>query len=377
MIAPPIKHASLDDEQLRQVRDRLDSKHTSKARRNRRAHPQVTYKRDTIPVRIVHAGGHVTSAMMASQNISAGGILLLHSRFLHLGTECHITLQRRLGGEDVITGKVAWCQLLVGVAHAIGIKFQTQIFVKHYLQPDECKKLLEEPTGSASDLKGKVMLVEASAIDRMLFTHCLKQTACEIITAATGAEAIEKCRTQNPQVVLCSLDLPDMTGDHIIQKMRKDGFTGCIAVLTAETDPARLKAAMTAGSNEMVLKPYEAETLLARLSAMMQSSSPRPIHSTLADRPEIMALIPEFIQHARITAASIHAAVAADKLVEVRSLCLGLKGTGAGYGFALLSEAANDAVKSMDASQSVAESKVEIDLVLSICQRVTAAPEEG
>lgn len=75
-------------------------------------------------------------------------------------------------------------------------------------------------------------------------------------------------------------------------------------------------------------------------------------------------------------AQTIRSHLAASHIAEVRGWCFRCKGAGAGYGFGLLSEAAGDAVKSLDASQSLSESRVEVEMVTNMCQRLSAGPAD-
>jgi hypothetical protein len=71
-------------------------------------------------------------------------------------------------------------------------------------------------------------------------------------------------------------------------------------------------------------------------------------------------LIEQYLNGVRATLQQIKAAMATNEIDAVRTGCLSPKGTGAGYGFALLSDAAKDAVRALDGSQSVAESATEL-----------------
>ena len=112
--------STLTDSQLKQIRDRFGKFESVKPSRCRRSHAKVAYFRDDIPVRFSHPGSPDMDVLMPSQNLSEGGICLLHSRFVHLGTECRVTLKRVMGGTDVLNGSVVWCRLISGMGHAAG-----------------------------------------------------------------------------------------------------------------------------------------------------------------------------------------------------------------------------------------------------------------
>lgn len=377
----PKRSRQLTEADAKVLLDQLDKLDGHKPARCRRPNARLRYRRTNIAVRITQPGGGSTDNLLTSRNLSAGGICLLHTAFLHTGTECRVVLRRRLGGEETIPGNVAWCRHVYGTYHAFGVKFARTIFVKHFLEPDECGDLISDSQVDPAELTGRVLMIDDQEMDRALFAHHLRQTKCEVVSAVNVSEAAEQIMLQAPDVVVCDLNLGGKTGEQAVADFRAAGFKGFIAVLTAETDPARLKAAVAAGAGAILQKPYQPDGLLTHLAGWLKGggggASDR-IYSTMAGAAGADVLIGMYVNQVAGLTDQLRAAIDADDLDRVRTLCQTLKGTGSGYGFGILSDAAKDAVMSLDASQSVTESKTELQLLQSVCRRLAVGgPHEA
>ncbi|MCH5643851.1 response regulator [Gordonia sp. ABSL49_1] len=101
-----------------------------------------------------------------------------------------------------------------------------------------------------------------------------------VTTAATGAEALSAAARTNPQVVVLDLGLPDIDGLTVLEGLR--GWTNVpVIVLSARSDAADKVAALDAGADDYVTKPFGMEEFLARLRAAVRRGS------VLADTPEV------------------------------------------------------------------------------------------
>ncbi|ROZ98318.1 response regulator [Gordonia sp. OPL2] len=105
-----------------------------------------------------------------------------------------------------------------------------------------------------------------------------------VTTAATGADALAAASRTNPQVVVLDLGLPDIDGLTVLEGLR--GWTNVpVIVLSARTDAADKVAALDAGADDYVTKPFGMEEFLARLRAAVRrgSSTPEKLESPVVD----------------------------------------------------------------------------------------------
>jgi two-component system, OmpR family, KDP operon response regulator KdpE len=97
----------------------------------------------------------------------------------------------------------------------------------------------------------------------------------EVSTAADGASGLAAMAREHPDVLILDLGLPDMDGTDVIRGVR--GWTSTpIIVLSAAGQESRKVAALDAGADDYVTKPFGMDELLARLRAAVRRASPAP-----------------------------------------------------------------------------------------------------
>ncbi|MDZ7930876.1 DNA-binding response regulator [Rhodococcus sp. 06-462-5] len=91
----------------------------------------------------------------------------------------------------------------------------------------------------------------------------------EVVSAASGGEALRVAANFHPDIVILDLGLPDIDGIDVIAGLR--GWTDVpILVLSARTDSADTVEALDAGADDFVTKPFGMDELLARLRAALR-----------------------------------------------------------------------------------------------------------
>jgi two-component system KDP operon response regulator KdpE len=94
----------------------------------------------------------------------------------------------------------------------------------------------------------------------------------EVITAATGRKALSEAAAARPDLVVLDLGLPDLDGVEVIQGLR--GWTSVpIIVLSGRTSGGDKVAALDAGADDYVTKPFAVEELLARIRAVTRRAT--------------------------------------------------------------------------------------------------------
>jgi len=112
--------------------------------------------------------------------------------------------------------------------------------------------------------KPLILVVEDDATVRNLITTTLKSNEYRFITAPTGEAAIAAATTQQPDIVFLDLGLPDMDGIEIIKRIRTWSQMPII-VISARSEDGDKVAALDAGADDYLTKPFSVTELLARL----------------------------------------------------------------------------------------------------------------
>ena len=107
----------------------------------------------------------------------------------------------------------------------------------------------------------------------------------EVVTAQDGAAALDAAAKHVPDLVVLDLGLPDMDGTDVIAGLR--GWTRIpILVLSGRTDAADKVAALDAGADDYVTKPFSMDELLARIRALIRrvEADATPAPATIVGR---------------------------------------------------------------------------------------------
>ena len=112
--------------------------------------------------------------------------------------------------------------------------------------------------------KPLILVVEDDGTVRNLITTTLKSNDYRYLTAADAQSAIAVASTQGPDIVLLDLGLPDMDGVEVIGRIRSWSQMPII-VISARSEDADKIAALDAGADDYLTKPFSVAELLARL----------------------------------------------------------------------------------------------------------------
>jgi two-component system, OmpR family, KDP operon response regulator KdpE len=94
----------------------------------------------------------------------------------------------------------------------------------------------------------------------------------DVYTASDGATALTLASRHRPDLLILDLGLPDLDGVTVIEGLR-GWYTGPIIVLSARHTEAAKVAALDAGADDYVTKPFGMDELLARLRAALRRAA--------------------------------------------------------------------------------------------------------
>lgn len=121
--------------------------------------------------------------------------------------------------------------------------------------------------------KPLVLIVEDDSCVRNLITTTLETTqSYRFHTAMNGEQALMEAASQNPDVILMDLGLPDMDGVDIIKKVRS-WTTMPIIVISARGEDKDKIDALDAGADDYLTKPFSVDELLARLRVALRRAN--------------------------------------------------------------------------------------------------------
>lgn len=125
---------------------------------------------------------------------------------------------------------------------------------------------------------GKILIVDDDFIGRQLLEAILQREGYTVVTASSGFEAIEYCKTNIPQLILLDIMMPEMNGYETITELKKLNKTNSIPIITLtalDDRDSRIKS-LEAGVTDFVSKPYDRIELLAKIKNTISKYSNPP-----------------------------------------------------------------------------------------------------
>jgi two-component system chemotaxis response regulator CheY len=134
--------------------------------------------------------------------------------------------------------------------------------------------LAKRPPGApqstnAGGMMAKALIVDDSRAVRMILSKTLRELGFEVREAANGREALEVIETEKTAVtlVLADWNMPEINGLELLKRLRRNPELSSLVVVmvTTETELDQMAAALEAGANEYVMKPFTKDILVEKL----------------------------------------------------------------------------------------------------------------
>ena len=119
----------------------------------------------------------------------------------------------------------------------------------------------------------RILLVDDDPTLRRTLQLNLTARGHEVMTAASGAEAVRRALAGEPELVILDLGLPDMDGIEVLMQLRGD-LKSPVIVLSARREAHDKVLALDIGAIDYVTKPFSMDELMARVRAALRRATP-------------------------------------------------------------------------------------------------------
>jgi two-component system chemotaxis response regulator CheY len=111
------------------------------------------------------------------------------------------------------------------------------------------------------------LVVDDSKVIRKVARHILESLNITVSEACDGREALTRCQASDHDVVLLDWNMPVMSGMEFLQQLTdiKSVNRPKVIFCTTENGLGHIKAALEAGADEYVMKPFDRDTLESKL----------------------------------------------------------------------------------------------------------------
>ena len=118
-------------------------------------------------------------------------------------------------------------------------------------------------------MPARILIAEDDPENREALRLMLQLSGFACLEAADGRAAVQIALTEQPDLVLTDISLPEMDGFEVVTELRVRAFTQPIIVVSAYDDEAFQQRARAAGANDYLTKPLEFARLKATIDALL------------------------------------------------------------------------------------------------------------
>ncbi|MEO7937836.1 MAG: response regulator [Burkholderiaceae bacterium] len=124
----------------------------------------------------------------------------------------------------------------------------------------------------AERVRPAVLLVDDDEFQHKLLRRLMMDAGCDLISALTGADALAAIRNRRPDLILMDVQLPDVDGIELTRSIRASERFAAIPVLmlTGQSDKNVVVQSIKAGASGFLVKPFNKDLLLTKISAILE-----------------------------------------------------------------------------------------------------------
>jgi two-component system phosphate regulon response regulator PhoB len=158
-------------------------------------------------------------------------------------------------------------------------------------------------------VRSKILVVddEPEAVELLEFN--LKQAGFDVVTAADGAQALNKARSALPSLIVLDLMLPEIDGLEVCRMLRRDPATAGIPIIMLTAKAAELDriVGLELGADDYITKPFSPRELVLRVRKVLQRGRAAPAEPDTLKFGDLVVDVPRHLvkwrgKHLELTA---------------------------------------------------------------------------
>jgi len=127
-------------------------------------------------------------------------------------------------------------------------------------------------------LSKRVLIVDDAAFMRMMIKDILTKNGYEVVAEASdGAQAVEKYKEHNPDLVTMDITMPEMDGIAALKEIRALDPEAKVIMCSAMGQQAMVIDAIQAGAKDFVVKPFQADRVLEAVNKTLSTIKNRTV----------------------------------------------------------------------------------------------------
>lgn len=119
-------------------------------------------------------------------------------------------------------------------------------------------------------MSAKILIVDDAAFMRMMIKNILVKEGYEVVgEAENGAQAVEKYKELNPDLVTMDITMPEMDGITAVKEIMKINAAAKVVMCSAMGQQAMVIDAIQAGAKDFIVKPFQADRVIEAISKVL------------------------------------------------------------------------------------------------------------
>jgi two-component system alkaline phosphatase synthesis response regulator PhoP len=131
--------------------------------------------------------------------------------------------------------------------------------------------------------KGKILVVDDEIYIVHILDFSLGMEGYEVVTALDGEQALEKVKSEKPDLIVLDIMMPKLDGYEVCKSIKSNSATQNIPVilLSAKGRNVDQKMGFDVGADDYITKPFSPRKLVERINQLLgQTAAERPTPST-------------------------------------------------------------------------------------------------
>jgi two-component system OmpR family response regulator len=125
---------------------------------------------------------------------------------------------------------------------------------------------------TADSREARLLVVDDEPTILELLSGSLRFAGFDVVTAASGADALRAAAATRPDLILLDVMMPDGDGFEVVRQMRACGPHCPVIFLTARTAVGERVNGLSLGGDDYITKPFSLDEVLARIRAVLRRS---------------------------------------------------------------------------------------------------------
>lgn len=123
----------------------------------------------------------------------------------------------------------------------------------------------------------KILVVEDEPGIQLSLKDEFEYEGYVVVTADDGEKGLLKAKKEKPDLIILDIMLPELNGYEVCKKLRMDGDTSPIIMLTVRDKEIDKVLGLEIGADDYVTKPFSLRELVARVKALLRRTEERPV----------------------------------------------------------------------------------------------------